>query len=173
MYNQYIRLLVPIALLGLSGCAAKQTISGFQKAPPKNICVARHEAVRENFHEALTEALNNNNSQTKTIRANYVEKHHEWRPTVEDQDLSECDAIAFYVANWTWDITMYMYFANIWITDTDMNEKIAQATYMTGGGPDKWINAREKVNEMVAGMYSPVKDLAPVQYPQSTEASPE
>ncbi|MFC3093523.1 hypothetical protein DRW07_04805 [Alteromonas sediminis] len=169
MQKQLIQLLIPAALFGLAGCAAKQTISAFQKAPPKKICVARHDAVRQNFHDALTNAFNTHNSETKTIRANYVEKHQAWHPTIIDSHLDDCDAFAFYVANWTWDITMYMHFANIWITDTSMSEKIAQATYVTGGGPDKWINAKEKVDELVYEMYKPVSGLAPVNYVNSTE----
>jgi len=67
-----------------------------------------------------------------------------------------CDAIVFYVANWRWDIAMHTYFASIWVTDTAMSETIAQATYQTAGGPDKWINAREKVLELVDKRYESV-----------------
>lgn len=146
--------------LTLSGCAAKQQITGFQNSPPQNICVARHEAVRKNFHDALVESLERHQADVRTIRANYVEKHQAWNPTVVEENIDNCDAIAFYVANWTWDITMYMHYANIWLTDKEMSQKIAQATYQTGGGPDKWINAKEKVDELVDQMYQDVSGQA-------------
>lgn len=153
MLKPHLYTCIIVSLLTLSGCAAKQQITGFQKVPPKNICVARHEAVREGFHNALLEALERNLATVKTVPANYVEKHQAWHPTVGDESIDHCDAFAFYVANWTWDITMYMYYANIWITDPEMNQKIAQATYQTGGGPDKWINAKKKVDELVDQIY--------------------
>ena len=35
----------------------------------------------------------------------------------------------------------------------ETNEKIAQASYRTGGGLDKFINAEEKIIELIDGMY--------------------
>ena len=155
--------LVLIALIAiLAGCAATQEITQFDEAPPKLICIAKHDAVREGIIEALKEGFRQHGARTTVVRAIYKEEHNIWNPRIYPNEVQGCDAIVFYVANWTWDISMYMYFANIWVTDTAMTQKIAQATYQTGGGPDKWINAREKILEMVAEMYESVDQQATV-----------
>ena len=46
-----------------------------------------------------------------------------------------------------------MAYANIWVKDVETNEKIAQASYRTGGGLDKFIDAEEKIIELIDGMY--------------------
>ena len=163
-----LRTLLLLGVLILSGCAAKQTISAFDEAQPKVVCVAKHEAVNEEVLEALEEGFQLHGANTRVVRGIYVEKHNLWNPQIYPNELGGCDAIAFYVANWTWDITMYMYFANIWVTDTAMTGKIAQATYQAGGGPDKWINAKEKILELVDEMYESVGHQPPVSNQSST-----
>lgn len=137
----------------LVGCAAQQDITQFTEDKPKLVCVAKHEAVKEDFLKALNEGFKNNNTETKVVRGVYELKHGAYNPRIYNEEVVNCDAIAFYVANWHWDLATYMRFANIWITDASMNKKIAQATYTTGNGPDKFINARKKVLEMVDQMF--------------------
>ena len=96
-----------------------------------------------------------------------------WNPRIYPDELGGCDAIAFYVANWAWDISMYMYFANVWVTDTAMTEKLAQATYQTGGGPDKWIIARNKILELVDEIYGSVGEQAPVVFQKAATSETE
>lgn len=163
-----LRALLLLGVLFLSGCAATQTISEFDEAPPKVVCIAKHEAVKEGVLEALKEGFQLHGTNTRVVRAIYEQKHNLWNPRIYPDELGGCDAIAFYVANWAWDISMYMYFANIWVTDTSMTGKIAQATYQTGGGPDKWINARKKILELVDEMYESVGHQPPVSYQNST-----
>ncbi len=140
----------------LIGCAAIQDVSEFNQKPPKKICIAEHKAVKIGVLSALIEGFNSHGADTKIINATYEEKHKMWYPRVCPNQLGGCDAIAFYVANWAWDISLYMYFANIWITDVSMSRNMAQATYQTGGGLDKWIDAREKILELVNDMYKNV-----------------
>lgn len=92
------------------------------------------------------------------IPATYSLKHSTYQPSVNTDDLVECDAIAFYVANWNWDLALYMTYANIWVTDAAMTQKIAQATYQTGHGLDKFIDAEDKVFELVDQMYGEFKN---------------
>lgn len=105
--------------------------------------------MKEGILEAVEEGFRKHGARTTVVRAIYEETQNMWYPRIYPNEVYSCDAIAFYVANWTWDISMYMYFANIWVTDTAMNGKIAQATYQTGGGPDKWINARKKILDIL------------------------
>ncbi|MEQ3697733.1 MAG: Sbal_3080 family lipoprotein [Pseudomonadales bacterium] len=159
MNNFFIAVIV--AVLFLSGCAATQTVSEFDQTLPKTVCIAEHEAVRDGVLDALEEGFRMNGTDTKVIRAIYEEKHATWIPSIYPDETEGCDAIVFYVANWTWDVALYMYFANVWITDVSMTEKIAQATYQAGTGPDKWINARSKILELVDEMYA-YSELTPL-----------
>ncbi|WP_076418335.1 Sbal_3080 family lipoprotein [Colwellia sp. UCD-KL20] len=138
----------------LFGCAAKQEITSFNTPLPQKVCIAKHDAVKQGFLEALIKGLESHRSETKIVRGIYEEKHGMYYPRIDLEEVEDCDAIAFYVANWHWDLALYMRFANIWITDKTMSKKIAQATYTTGGGPDKFINAENKVLELVTQMYS-------------------
>lgn len=140
-----------LLLLSMMGCSIKQEISKFDKNPER-ICIVKHKAVKEGVLEALNDGFNKHNITTQVVDGNYVLKHNMWQPTWYPEQVSTCDALGFYVANWTWDLAAYMYFANIWITTADGNEKLAQATYdasLGGGRMDKFISAREKILELV------------------------
>jgi hypothetical protein len=137
----------------LIGCAAKQKITHFNDIVPQKICIAKHEAVKDSFLTALQEGFSNHNIDTRVVRGVYEKKGNMYYPQIDTSELIGCDAITFYAANWSWDLAMYMSYANIWVTDIGMTQKIAQAHYQTRGGPDKFINARNKVLELVDQMY--------------------
>ena len=80
-------------------------------------------------------------------------KHQDYLTELPGAGTTGCNAVAYYVANWRWDLALYMAYANIWIKDVETNEKIAQASYRTGGGLDKFIDAEEKIIELIDGMY--------------------
>jgi hypothetical protein len=171
--NTIRQLVAGLFVISLTACAATQSITEFDSGAPKNICVAKHDAVREGVLDALEEGFRRHGSNTKVVRGIYEQKHNMWNSNIYREEVQDCDAIAFYVANWAWDISMYMHFASIWITDTGMTRRMAQATYQTGGGPDKWIDAREKILELVDEMYVSA-DLVSVSSPDSpTETVPE
>ncbi|WP_372760534.1 Sbal_3080 family lipoprotein [Pseudoalteromonas sp.] len=142
------------AIVTLAGCAAKQDITRFEgNSAPKIVCIAEHKEVREGVITALQTGFAKHNVQTRVIPANYVVKHQEYQTDLLGADTTDCQAIAYYVANWRWDLALYMAYANIWVNDAKTNEKIAQASYRTGGGLDKFIDAKEKIIELVDGMY--------------------
>ncbi len=152
--NRISSLVTILIVSALTGCAATQTVSQFKAEEPATICIAEHEAVsRDGFQEALVEAFESHGANTIIIRAIYEERDKMWYPQIYPDETVGCNAIAFYVANWAWDLATYMYFANIWVMDVGMTTKIAQATYQTGGSPGKFINARKKVFELVDEMY--------------------
>lgn len=136
----------------LSGCAATQEITHFSNKP-RSICIAKHDAVREGMLTALQEGFSKHGLTTKVIAGTYVKQHNMWNANVSSNEATGCDAIAFYVANWHWDMAMYMRFANIWIQDYPNMTRLAQATYTAGAGFDKFISANEKVLELVDSMF--------------------
>ncbi len=137
----------------LFGCAATQNISNFTDTKPSKICIVKHDAVKTSFLIAMQEGFINNNIDTKIVNGEYKLKHNMYSCTIDSNEIGDCDAIAFYVANWRWDLILYMSYANIWITDIDMKKKMAQATYQASFGINKFINARKKTLQLIDQMY--------------------
>lgn len=138
-------------LLILAGCSIKQEITRLE-SKPRNVCIVEHKAVREGILEALQDGFQAHGISTRVISGSYMLKHNSWQPTWSIGDTQGCDAVTLYVANWTWDVTIYMYFASIWMVSPDGSRRLAQATYDSSGGsgrPDKFIQARAKILELV------------------------
>lgn len=138
------------AMLVLAGCASKQEITRWQGAKPSQVCLAENKEVRSGVVDALQKAFEQRGITVQLIPATYETKHMLVQPSVNREKVAqECQAIVFYTANWHWDLAMYMRFANVWITDPQMSRKLGQATYQAGAGPDKFIDASKKLNELV------------------------
>ncbi len=144
------------ALLATS-CSIKQEVTRLDTRPT-NVCIVEHDAVRDGVLTAISEGLQRNGMAARQIKGQYSTKHNALLPTWAPADAAGCDALVFYTARWSWDLTTYMSFANIWMSNPDGTQKLAQATYdATGGGGrlDKFINAREKILELVDQMVVP------------------
>ncbi|WP_105188141.1 Sbal_3080 family lipoprotein [Pseudoalteromonas sp. T1lg48] len=142
----------------LTGCAAKQEVTQYANhSAPKTVCIAKHDSVKDGFLDAMQEGFQSHDINTRVINATYEVKHHSFQPKVDPNTTQDCSALAFYTANWRWDLALYMAYANIWVTDTEQKDTLAQASYVTGGGLDKFIDAREKVLELIEQMFSQVK----------------
>ena len=148
---------VAASMAVLAGCAAKHEVSHFQQETPKTVCIAKHNAVKEGVVTALEEAFAKHNVNTQVIEANYVMKHQDYQTSFSPADAKGCDAVAFYTAHWRWDLALYMAYANIWVTDVNQDETIAQASYLTGNGLDKFIDAHDKIVELVDSMFAQVE----------------
>jgi len=154
MIKEIILCVVSLSLL--SGCA-HQEISRFHTQPTQ-VCIAKHDAVKGSFLQSLQEGFEANGTKIKIVQAEYIKvKKGEYSPIVDSNDVSDCDAIAFYVANWNWDLGWYMIYADIWITDSQRKAKIAQATFNASSGLDKYIDADAKVLELVDELYGKTK----------------
>lgn len=142
-----------LAIFVLGGCAAKQEVSNLS-APAHNVCIVKHDAVKEGVLSALQEEFEANGMSPLVVDGTYEIKQNMWHPTWSPEQVRSCDALCFYVANWHWDLATYMSFANIWMTDTAGSKKIAQATYDATRvpGPNKFINAEAKIKELTAQM---------------------
>jgi hypothetical protein len=145
-------ILTSVIAITVSGCAARQEISQFKGELPKNLCIAKHEEIKPGVITALQDGFKHHSIKTTVIDGTYIEKHGMWNPEINIADAKDCDGIVFYTARWNWDLALYMSYANIWVTDPAMAQKVAQATYTTRHGLDKFINARKKIMELVDSM---------------------
>lgn len=123
---------------------------------PQNVCIVKHDAVKPGVLVALQEEFRANGINPMVVSGTYERKHNLWQPSWSPAQVQSCDALCFYVANWSWDLATYMSFANIWMTDIAASTKIAQATYDATRvpGPSKFINAESKIKELTSQMLS-------------------
>jgi hypothetical protein len=157
----------------LGACSAKQDITRLVAPAPKNVCIVKHDAVREGVLKTIQEGFSSRNIHTTVVAGIYEQKHGLWQPRWYNDQVKNCDALCFYVANWTWDVTTYMHFTNIWMTSTDGSKRLAQATYDAGRvyGLNKFIVAKDKIRDLMNQMLTGVSGLSPVSTQPATDAS--
>jgi len=135
--------LVPVLLvLALGACSISQQVDPVSagEAGPREICIVRNADVREGFLSALTQALEGRGIGVKVVESR--------------ADARDCPLTGTYVANWRWDMAMYMVYAKI--TVLRGTERVGEATYdasLGGGRLDKFIDADAKVQELVNQLF--------------------
>lgn len=131
-----------VAMLVLSGCAVRQDIRPVQIAPStaRSICIIEHPATRTTFREAYQRALQNKGFAVQIIP--------------EGSSYSACPLTTTYIARWSWDLTIYMSYAEIRVFQDGRDAGSALYDARMGGGRlDKWIDAEAKVIEMVGQLF--------------------
>lgn len=138
----------------IAGCATHQDITKLDQYRPKEVCVVKDDKVFEGVLETIQASFKEHSIATRVVNGTYENKHAMWNPVFNRSDVVGCDALLFYVANWSWDLAYYMYFANIWMTNGDASKRIAQATYDASHniGVGKYIVAKDKIRELVNQM---------------------
>jgi|SRR5262245_30065561 hypothetical protein len=132
-----------LALLVLTtGCSITQEVKPVTPAQlaSKEICVRENVDVRPGFLEAYKGALENKGFSVRVLE-----------PTT---GVTACPLLSTYSANWRWDFTLYMAYAEMRVY-RDGNE-IGKAVYdSTVGGlnMNKFIKADEKVRELVDQLF--------------------
>jgi hypothetical protein len=150
--------LILAASVLFSGCSTLQKVNKLEAGKVNLVCIAEHKEVRENVLEVIQEGLTNHGVKFRVIPGSYQIKNNLWIPTVQPDQVAGCDAVLFYVANWNWDITMYMKFANLWMTTPDIKQRLGDASYDARASLNKFINARAKILELVDGLFEQYKN---------------
>jgi hypothetical protein len=133
---------LPLLAVLLVGCSIKQNVKRVTAAQltSKDICVRENAAVRAGFLEAYRRAL-----QDKGFTVRVLEP---------SAGITACPLLSTYTANWRWDFTMYMAYAEM--TVYRGGDEIGKAVYDTISGGlnmNKFINADEKVYELVEQLF--------------------
>ena len=133
---------LPLVAVLLVGCSIKQNVKPVTAAQltSKDICVRENAAVRAGFLEAYRRALHDKGFTVRVLE-----------PAA---GVTACPLLTTYTANWRWDFTMYMAYAEMTVY-RDGGE-IGKAVYdtMSGGlNTNKFINADEKVRELVDQLF--------------------
>jgi len=129
--------------LALQACSIKQNVSQLTESSlskMKEICIVENPAVRETFLPVYEVALKNKGVETKTLLPNAT--------------LKDCPFTSTYTARWSWDVTIYLAYAELNIYED--GSLAANAIYDSTSGSlnmDKFIKADKKVVELVDGMF--------------------
>lgn len=132
--KKLILVLLP-ATAFLSSCAISQTVQPTTLADDATLCVIEDPAVREGFLAELTKILDE-----KSIDYRVVDKHQ----------ALDCEWTMTYLGRWTWDMALYMAYAEIKIYRN--GEMTGQAVYDASRGAfnlSKFIDSEPKIRELV------------------------
>jgi hypothetical protein len=134
-------LLVILPLL-ISGCSIKQTVTpaALSIEQPQEICLIPAEGLRAGFNATYTTELKNKGFHTRELPAG--------------SPPSVCALSTTYIGEWSWDLALYMTYANIQVFEN--GRRVGQAEYDAnwgGGRPDKFINAQNKIIEMTQQLF--------------------
>ncbi|VXC34501.1 conserved exported hypothetical protein [Pseudomonas sp. 8AS] len=136
---------IAVALMSLAlltGCSIKQTVTPASIAPPPSneICMIPAEGLRDGFHTTYSKLL--------------VDKGFSVRKLSSSASPSSCSLATTYVGNWAWDLALYMVYADIKVYQD--GRQVGHANYDAkwgGGRPDKFIDAENKITELVEKLF--------------------
>jgi hypothetical protein len=137
----FVMLILVLAAV-TSGCSIKQSVKPVDfTGQAMEVCILKNEDVRQGFLDAYTGALNEKNVKVKLLP--------------ETASLNECITTSTYTARWAWDLALYMKYAEIKVYRSAalVGEAVYDATW-GGGRLDKFINAENKIRELVDELFS-------------------
>jgi len=142
MRTLYIPLILAATFLA-SGCSIKQTVTpavlSSDMAP--EICMIPAEGLREGFNTTYVKLLTDKGFHTRQIPPG--------------SSPSSCPLSTTYIGTWSWDLAIYMSYADIRVYE--YGQQVGQAEYDSrwGGGRviDKFINAEKKITEMTNQLF--------------------
>lgn len=127
-------------LIFMAGCSINQKVEAVTSYDNDNLCVVENGDVREGFLDALESSLAGQ-------RVDYT--------VVEERALPEaCRWTLTYTANWRWDLTMYMAYAEIKVFEGRSLKGSATYDALRGGANmSKFISAEDKIRELVNELF--------------------
>jgi hypothetical protein len=134
------RSLSTLGLLFFCSCAITQNVSPVNTDRFDGICVVRNPQVREGFLEAYRTAL-----EGRGLRVRVLDR---------GEGVEACTVASTYRANWSWDLALYMSYAEIKVFRD--RQLVGKAEYdSTAGGFNlgKFISGGKKVDELVGQLF--------------------
>lgn len=134
MYKK-LSLLIGAALL-FTGCSIQQTVEPTSVSAGGELCIVENKAVRDGFLNELKTSLAANGLSYKVLP--------------ENSSLVACEWTATYTARWTWDMALYMSYAEIKVYRNGAPDGSALYDSTRGGANmSKFIDAEVKIRELV------------------------
>lgn len=124
----------------IAGCSITQTVVPVADVVTNEICIKENPAVREGFLPELRNAL-----QQKGFSVTMLD---------ESANTADCPTVVTYTARWSWDLTIYMSYAEIAVYQGGKPTGKALYDATSGGGRlDKFIDAEPKIRELVDELF--------------------
>lgn len=131
---------ISLCLILFSGCSIKQEVKAVTPLTKKEICIIEDPAVREGFLATYTRELSRKGYKTKLLAAN--------------SPLNTCNVVSTYMGLWSWDLAIYLSYAEIKVY---RNEKlIGEALYDSRSGSanmDKFVKGETKIIELTNQLF--------------------
>ena len=123
--------------LALSSCTIVQNVTPYRSSDIQEICIIEDPAVRAGFLRAYKRALR--------------EKGYKIRILEEHANLDDCELTSTYMGRWSWDLALYMAYAEIKVFRNGIQAGEAIYDSRSGGGLvfKKFIKGEEKIKELV------------------------
>lgn len=128
-----------MATVVLSACSIKQTIEPAELNNQANVCIVNNPKVKDGFLASIQESLEIKGIDFKVVERDFSNPGCEWKIT--------------YTAHWGWDLAVYMTYAKISVyRNGELNGQAEYDSRRGGGRLDKFINADEKVKELMENL---------------------
>lgn len=129
-----------VACLVVSACSITQTVDPIEDVFSREICVIENTAVKSGFIAELKNSLHAKNFTVRTLSG--------------DATTNDCPTVATYTARWSWDLTIYMSYAEITVFQDGRLAGRALYDATSGGGRlDKFVDAEPKIRELVNQLF--------------------
>ena len=140
MKNYKLLMLSIVLQLLLSGCNIKQNIKPASTLSVKEICIVNNPPVRLGFLTAYTKELHKKGYRTKLL--------------VENSPLNSCKVVSTYMGRWSWDMALYLAYADIKVYQNA--QLVGSAVYDSRSGSanmSKFIKGDEKISELTNQLF--------------------
>ena len=138
--KSYKLVFLVMPLLLLSGCNIKQNVQPATTLKTKEVCIINNPPVRAGFLTAYRQELHKKGYKTKII--------------AENSPLTSCRVVSTYMGKWSWDMAIYLSYANINVYQ--YGKLVGNATYDSrsgSGNMSKFIHADEKIQELTRQLF--------------------
>lgn len=127
--------LVTLAIL-ISACSITQNIEPAQISKGSELCIIENTDVREGFLKEYQSVLSSKGIPYRVVNKSSIPESCEWTST--------------YVARWTWDLSLYMSYAEIKVFyKGNLDGEAKYDSTMGGANMRKFIDAEPKIRELV------------------------
>lgn len=132
----YKKLLISCSAMLISACSITQKVEPAEITTGSELCIIENPDVRKGFLEEYKAALSSKGVSYQVVSENSVPASCEWTST--------------YIARWTWDLSLYMSYAEIKIFHNGSLDGEAKYDSTRGGANmSKFIDAEPKIRELV------------------------
>jgi hypothetical protein len=126
--------------LALGGCAITQNVQPVAALDGPQVCIIQNPAVRPGFLDTYLRVMGERGYQVRQLPAGAA--------------LTDCEVVSTYTGRWSWDLALYMAYAEITVYRN--GQQAGQAVYDARQGSgllSKYIKGEEKIAELVTRLF--------------------